>query len=161
MHYGNLVQRSLSMINKNCGAAVPQLGPMTDEDRALLGAAENLVTVMRPLMDRQAFHEALEAIWVVIRAANAYVDHQAPWALRKSDPDRMQTVLYILAETIRHLALATLSYMPQSSDKILDQLSVSGEARSFAFVGKAGALTAGTSLPKPQGVFPRYVEEAA
>jgi methionyl-tRNA synthetase len=113
------------------------------------------------LMDRQAFHEALEAIWVVIRAANGYVDHQAPWALRKTDEPRMRTVLYVLAETIRHLGLATLPFMPETSDKILDQLSITSEGRSFASAGKAGALQPGTPLPKPQGVFPRYVEEAA
>jgi methionyl-tRNA synthetase len=159
--YGNLVQRSLSMVGKNCGGAVPEPGAFTDEDRALLEPAERLVETMRPLMDRQAFHEALEAIWVVIRAANGYVDHQAPWALRKTDEPRMRTVLYVLAETIRHLGLATLPFMPETSDKILDQLSITSEGRSFASAGKAGALQPGTPLPKPQGVFPRYVEEAA
>ena len=116
---------------------------------------------MRPIMDRQAFHEALEAIWVVIRAANGYVDHQAPWALRKTDPARMATVLYVLAESIRHLALCTWPFMPNTSDKILEQLAVSESARSFSEVGSVGALVTGTPLPKPAGVFPRYVEEAA
>lgn len=159
--YGNLVQRSLSMVSKNCSGAVPEPGAFTDEDRALLEPAERLVETMRPLMDRQAFHEALEAIWVVIRAANGYVDHQAPWALRKTDEPRMRTVLYVLAETIRHLGLATLPFMPETSDKILDQLAIPVENRSFASAGKCGALQPGTALPKPQGVFPRFVEEAA
>ena len=159
--YGNLVQRVLSMTNKNCGAAVPEPGALTDEDRAMLAPAYGLLETMRPLMDRQAFHEALEAIWVVIRQANAYVDHQAPWVLRKSDPARMATVLYVLAETIRNLALATSSFMPGVSDKILDQLSVPTDVRSFATAGEGGALTPGTALPKPQGVFPRFVEEEA
>lgn len=159
--YGNLVQRSLSMVSKNCSGAVPEPGAFTDEDRALLEPAERLVETMRPLMDRQAFHEALEAIWVVIRAANGYVDHQAPWALRKTDEPRMRTVLYVLAETIRHLGLATLPFMPETSDKILDQLAVPVENRSFASAGKCKALQPGTALPKPQGVFPRFVEEAA
>jgi methionyl-tRNA synthetase len=159
--YGNLVQRVLSMVNKNCNAQVPEPGAFTEQDRALLQPAQNLAVTMRPLMDRQAFHEALEAIWQVVRAANAYVDHQAPWALRKTDPERMATVLYVLAETIRHLGLATLPYMPESSDKILDQLAISKDNRSFSAMGEAGALTSGTALPRPQGVFPRFVEEAA
>jgi methionyl-tRNA synthetase len=159
--YGNLVQRVLSMVNKNCNAQVPEPGAFTEKDRALLQPAQNLAVTMRPLMDRQAFHEALEAIWQVVRAANAYVDHQAPWALRKTDPERMATVLYVLAETIRHLGLATLPYMPESSDKILDQLAISKDNRSFSAMGEAGALTSGTALPRPQGVFPRFVEEAA
>ncbi len=159
--YGNLVQRVLSMISKNCGGLVPVAGDLIDADRALLEPAQDLVATMRPIMDRQAFHEALEAIWVVIRAANGYVDHQAPWALRKTDPARMATVLYVLAESIRHLALCTWPFMPNTSDKILEQLAVSESARSFSEVGSVGALVTGTPLPKPAGVFPRYVEEAA
>ena len=76
-------------------------------------------------MDAQAFHEALEKIWAVVRAANGYVDRQAPWTLRKTDPDRMQTVLYVLAESIRHLAIQILPFVPESADRMLDQLSVS------------------------------------
>ncbi|MCA8927604.1 MAG: methionine--tRNA ligase [Alphaproteobacteria bacterium] len=159
--YGNLVQRVLSMINKNCDARVPEPGNFTDDDRALLQPARQLVETMRPLMDRQAFHEALEAIWQVVRAANAYVDHQAPWALRKTDPARMATVLYVLAETLRHLGLATSPYMPEASDKILDQLEIAASDRVFSRMGEIGALQPGTALPKPQGVFPRYVEEPA
>jgi methionyl-tRNA synthetase len=116
---------------------------------------------MRPLMDRQAFHEAIEAVWLVIRAANGYVDHQAPWALKKTDPVRMATVLYVLAETIRHLGIATSPFMPETSGKILDQLCVSVDARNFVNMGEGSALTLGTELPKPQGLFPRFVEEAA
>ncbi len=159
--YGNLVQRVLSMINKNCNAQVPEAGTFTDADRELLGASQNLVETVRPLMDRQAFHEALEAIWQVVRAANVYVDHQAPWALRKSDPARMATVLFVLAETIRHLGLVTSPYMPETSGKILDQLAIPSDARTFAHTGEAGTLKAGTTLPRPEGLFPRYVEKAA
>jgi len=159
--YGNLVQRVLSMINKNCNARVPEPAAVTEEDGALLQSASNLLTVMRPLMERQAFHEALEAVWQVVRTANSYVDRQAPWALRKTDPARMGTVLYVLAEAIRQLGLATSPFMPGSSDKILDQLAVPPDMRSFACMGDTGALKPGTALPSPQGVFPRYVEEAA
>ena len=159
--YGNLVQRTLSMVNKNCGAAVPAPGAFSDDDLALLQPARGLADQLRPMMDRQAFHEAIEAVWVIVRAANAYVDHQAPWALRKTDPERMATVLYVLAETIRHLGIATSPFMPEASGKILDQLGILENERSFAAMGECGALVPGTALPKPQGVFPRLVEEAA
>ncbi len=158
--YGNLVQRVLSMIAKNCGGKVPAPGNLTNEDRALLEPLHRLMPTLRPLMDRQAFHEVLEAIWINVRAANAYVDHQAPWALRKNDPARMATVLYVLAEAIRHLALATLPFMPDSSDRILDQLNILADQRVFASMGETGELTPGSPLPKPHGVFPRFVEEA-
>jgi methionyl-tRNA synthetase len=155
---GNLSQRVLSMTAKNCDGQVPATGAFTDEDRALLDAAYALPGTLRPLMDRQAFHEALESIWVVVRAANAYVDHQAPWALRKTDPDRMATVLYVLMETVRNVAILMQPVVPESASKMLDQLSIPEDARSFSALGEGGALTAGTPIPKPQGIFPRYVE---
>ena len=158
--YGNLVQRVLSMIARNCGGLVPEPGPLTAEDDELLGAVTDLLPKLRNTMDAQLFHEGLEAVWVVVRAANGYVDRQAPWALRKTDETRMRTVLYVLAETIRNLALYTLPVMPTASDAILDQVGVDPAQRSFAAVGQGGRLVPGTALPKPAGVFPRFVDEA-
>ncbi|MBE0532086.1 MAG: methionine--tRNA ligase [Rhodospirillales bacterium] len=155
---GNLAQRVLSMIGKNCEAAVPQPGPLGAEDDALLGEAHALYGRVGASIDEQMFHEALEAIWATVRAANGYVDRQAPWALRKTDPARMNTVLYCLAETVRHLALILQPFMPDSTARMLDQLAVPAECRTFAFLGAANALKAGTVLPKPQGIFPRFVE---
>lgn len=111
-------------------------------------------------MDRQAFNQVLEDIWLAIRMANGYVDAQAPWKLKKEDPERMATVLYVLAEVIRHIALLLQPFMPDSMARMLDQLAVSPEHRSFAFLGAAHRLSPGTALPAPQGVFPRYLEEA-
>ncbi|MCB2102279.1 MAG: methionine--tRNA ligase [Rhodobacterales bacterium] len=156
--FGNLAQRVLSMIAKNCGGNVPAHGARTDDDRALLGAAYDLHRALGELLDRQAFHEALETLWVVIRQANAYVDRQAPWKLRKEDPDRMATVLYVLAETIRVLALLAQPFVPGAAGKLLDQLAVSENHRDFSFLGAEHELSPGTALPKPQGVFPRFVE---
>lgn len=158
---GNLAQRSLSMINKNCGEQVPQPGAFTAADKALLASAHGLVAKLRPLMAEQAFHRALDAIWQVIGAADRYVDEQAPWALKKTDPARMATVLYVLAETVRHLAVVVQPFMPHSAARLLDQLALPADRRSFATLGEGGALKPGTPLPKPEGVFPRYVEEAA
>lgn len=157
--FGNLSQRVLSMIGKNCEGRVPAPGPLTDDDQTLLGAAHGLLEKVRGYMDRQTFHEALEAVWVVIRSANGYVDHQAPWALRKTDLDRMNTVLWVLAETIRHVTVLMQPVVPDSAAKILDQLSIPESQRTFASLGEGGALKAGTELPAPQGVFPRFVEE--
>jgi methionyl-tRNA synthetase len=114
---------------------------------------------VRAELDEQAFHRALTAIWEVIADANRYVDAQAPWALAKTDPVRRDTVLWVLAETIRRVTLLVQPFMPDSTAKILDQLGVPPEARTFAHFDKE--LVPGTSLPKPQGVFPRYVEPKA
>jgi methionyl-tRNA synthetase len=157
---GNLAQRVLSMVNKNCDEKVPTPGAFNDSDKQLLGSAHALLAKVRPLMAEQAFHRALEAIWQVVGDGNRYVDEQAPWALKKTDPARMETVLYALAETVRHLAILVQPIMPDSMAKMLDQLAVPANARTFAALGEGGALKAGTKLPKPEGVFPRYVEEA-
>ncbi|MFQ5784958.1 MAG: methionine--tRNA ligase [Alphaproteobacteria bacterium] len=157
--FGNLAQRVLSMINRDCGARIPEPGPLVDADESLLDEAYGLLDDLRRHIAVQAFHGALTRFWEVIGAANRYVDEQAPWSLRKSDPARMATVLYVLAETIRHLATLAQPFTPIGAAKILDQLAVAEEARQFARLGPGGALVPGTLLPKPEGVFPRYVEE--
>lgn len=159
--YGNLCQRVLSMIGKNCGGEVPTPGSATPEDRQLLESASALLATCRSHMEKQACHLTLEAIWQVVGDANRYVDAMAPWALRKTDPARMAGVLYTLAETIRRLALLTQPFMPESSSKILDLLAVRDDARTFAQISDGNALRPGTALPKPKGVFPRFVDESA
>jgi methionyl-tRNA synthetase len=102
----------------------------------------------------------LEAIWRVVGEANRYVDEQAPWALSRSDPVRMRTVLYTLAETLRHLAILVQPFVPGATRKLLDQLAVPDAARDFAALA-AAPLAPGTRLPKPEGVFPRFVDHSA
>ena len=97
----------------------------------------------------------------LIGAGNRYVDEQAPWALRKTDPPRMATVLYVLAETLRHLGILPQPVMPDASARILDQLAVPDGERGFDRLGPAHALVPGTPLPPPRGVFPRHVDGAA
>jgi methionyl-tRNA synthetase len=157
--YGNLVQRVLSLIQRNCDGRMPAPGALADADRELLAASESLLEQVRAAMAVQALSRALEAIFEVVAAANRYVDAQAPWTLRRTDPARMATVLHTLAETIRRLALLTQAFMPEASGRILDQLAVGEDARSFAsYHDGAAGLRPGTPLPKPVGVFPRCAE---
>jgi len=159
--FGNLAQRVLSMINKNCGANVPEPGDLTNDDDTLLAGAVGLLAEMRDAFEVQAFHIALEKMWFRIRAANVYMDHQAPWTLRKEDPARMATVLYVLGEVIRRLAILAGPFMPGSAARMLDQLAVPDDARDFAALGDDVRWPVGAALPKPEGVFPRHVEEDA
>lgn len=154
---GNLAMRTLSMIAKNCGGVVPTPGPFTDADNTMLGAAHALLDSTRQAVLEQGFHRGLEAIWQVVSDANRYVDVQAPWTLKKTDQARMATVLYVLAETVRHLALIVQPIMPDSSQRMLDQLALAPTARSFVNFGPDHALVPGTALPAPSGVFPRWV----
>lgn len=159
---GNLAQRTLSMIAKNCGEILPEHGLFTAEDKDLLNMAQvKMLAASRLELDRQKFNKALDEIWAVVNAANGYIDAQAPWGLKKTDPARMATVLYVLSETIRCLGLIVQPFMPESSAKILDQLSIPAGERDFTFLSAAHTLKPGTAIPAPQGVFPRIVEEEA
>jgi methionyl-tRNA synthetase len=155
---GNLAQRTLSLVARNCDGRMPAAGSLTEDDTAMLHAAAALPAMLRERLDRQAFSDALEDVWKVIRAANGYIDRQAPWALRKTDLARMQTVLRVLTDALRCIATVLQPFMPDSMAKMLDQIGVPADARSFADL--AHPLPAATILPPPQGVFPRHLEDA-
>jgi methionyl-tRNA synthetase len=157
--YGNLAQRVLAMVNRNCAAQVPTPGSFAEPDQRLLAEAHGLLARVRPLIEEQGFHLALETIWRVVAEANRYVDEQAPWALRRTDPARMATVLYTLAEVLRHLGILTQPFVPGAAAALLDQLAVPVDARAFADL--AEALPAGRTLPAPHGIFPRFVAAEA
>src|SRR5690606_33872032 len=113
-------QRSLTMIARNCGGVLPRPGPLTDEDRRLLDQADRLLPACREAFAGQQIHQALNAIWAVVADANRYFAAPEPWALRKSDPERMGTVLYVTAETIRQVAILAQPAMPASAGRLLD-----------------------------------------
>ena len=155
---GNLAQRSLSMVNKNLGAAVPEPGALRAEDTELLGLADGLLARVREAFDAQAMHQGLEAIWLMLGAANRYFSAQQPWVLRKSDSEddqvRFRTVLYVTLEAVRVAAILVAPVMPASSAELLDQLGQPAGSRDFAALGTR--IAAGTALPAPRAVFPRY-----
>ncbi len=155
--FGNLAQRVLSFIAKNGGGVVPTPGAFTDRDHWLRAAALGLPNHVRRTLSEQQFHKALDSIWQVVSEANRYVDEQAPWTLRKTDPARMGTVLYVLTDAIRRLAIIVQPFMPDSMAKLLDQLAVPTNVRDLAAIDTE--LSPGTPLPKPEGVFPRFVED--
>lgn len=151
---GNLAQRTLSIIFKNNDAKIPQPGALTAEDEALLKSArQTMLDQTRKEMDVQRFHKALETIWSVVTAANVYIDAQAPWTVRKTDPARADTILYVLTDVIRCIALAAQPFMPESTKKLLDQLNVPADKRGFDQI--ATPIAPGTQIPQPAGIFPR------
>jgi methionyl-tRNA synthetase len=156
---GNLAQRSLSMIARNCGGKVPAASALTGDDRAILLAADGLLAACRAAMETQQIHQALNAVFTVVAETNRYFAAAAPWELKKTDPARMEAVLWVTAEVIRQVAILVQPAMPASAAQLLDLLAVPEEGRSFAGLGEAGRLKPGTELPPPQGVFPRYVEK--
>jgi methionyl-tRNA synthetase len=155
---GNLAQRSLSMTFKNCDGKIPTPGAFTAEDKAILAATDGLYKTVRTEMDRQALTKYLDAVWSVISDANQYFAAQEPWAKKKADPARMETILYVTAECVRQFAILAQPAMPDLAPKLLDALAIPAAARSFASLGAKGRLLPGTPFPEPQGVFPRYID---
>ncbi|NVJ69353.1 MAG: methionine--tRNA ligase [Alphaproteobacteria bacterium] len=151
---GNLSQRTLSMIHKNCDGVMPQPSEITTDDKELLENIHGTLETVRDHMNRQAFHLALDAIWTQASAADTYISVQEPWKLKKTDPERMNTVLYVLADAIRQIAILAQPIMPESMDKILSQMNVS--ERGFDQIGSGNRIAPGTEIPKPEGVFPRF-----
>src|SRR5690606_40026406 len=105
-----------------CGGKVPAPGPLDDPDTALLDAVDGLLEHARAHMDEQAINMALGAAWAVVADANRYFASQEPWALRKTDPARMATVLYVTAEVVRQIAILAQPFMPSSAARMLDLL---------------------------------------
>ncbi|MDN5735859.1 MAG: methionine--tRNA ligase, partial [Brevibacterium aurantiacum] len=143
--YGNLAQRSLSMIAKNCDAQVPQPGELTDDDEALLALARAVPDNARRHVDTQALHLYVEACWKVLSEANRYFSAQEPWKLKKTDPDRMATVLWVTIEVVRIISILIQPVMPESAGKILDLLGVEAGA------GEAGAKVLPTATATDSG----------
>jgi methionyl-tRNA synthetase len=154
---GNLAQRSLSMIAKNCGGVIPAPDRFTQADETILAAADAALARVEHAIDDFAIHRAIEIVWALIAEANRYFAGEEPWAHKKTNPPRMATILYVTAEVLRQITILVQPIMPESAGRLLDQLGVTRDARDFSRLGAAGRLAAGTELPPPQAVFPRYV----
>ncbi len=155
---GNLAQRSLSMIFKNCDGKIPVPGELSAADMEIMSNADAIYAQARDAMNTQAVTRYLDAVWAVVADANRYFAAEEPWAKKKTDPKRMETILYVTAEIVRQFSILIQPVMPDSATKLLDLLAVAPDQRSFASLGKAGRLKPGTAIPEPQGVFPRYVD---
>lgn len=158
---GNLCQRTLTMAFKNCDKAIPAvIGEFTPEDEALLAKARALRENAGVAISKQAIHKYVNTMVSMIWDANKYIDDMAPWVLKKTDPDRMATVLYVILEVLRYTAILYQPLIPESANKILDLLTVPSDERTFDHLDDAFAIKPGNTISKPKGVFPRLeVEE--
>ena len=153
--FGNLAQRVLSFIAKNCDSGFTAEAPVLEADQALRDKVRQACAVELPeAFDKLAFAAGLEAWMQAVFACNAYVDEQAPWALRKTDPARMERVLATLCGCIRDLAVAVSPVTPSASTKILDALCIPAGARDLAALADDPAL-APIRVDNPTPVFPR------
>lgn len=154
---GNLAQRSLSMIGKNCDGKLPVPQAFSQEDTAVLALFDGLRQRTDAAMQGHEIHNYLALVMEAVSEANRYFAGQAPWALKAEDPERMGTVLYVTAELVRQAAILLQPVIPEGAAKLLDYLAVAPSAREFANLGPEHRLKAGQDLPSPQGVFPRLI----
>ncbi len=157
--FGNLAQRTLSMIFKNMDGAIKRTSTSDEADDVLQRTVRGGIDELVSSFEKLSFSEGLDAWMRAVFACNQYVDDQAPWALRKTDPDRMEAVLMTLFRCVRDLAIAVRCVVPASADRMLDQMGVPAEARNFAALDDAewfnDLAASGFVLGKPEGIFPR------
>src|SRR3546814_727446 len=144
--FGNLAQRSLSMIFKNLGGELTVDYQPASDDVSLIDDILDMAGTRLPReFEQLAFSIGIEDWIRAVFACNQYVDAQAPWALRKTDPERMRAVLMTLFQAVRTLAIAIRPVVPAAADKLLDQMGIAPAAPDFRSeerrVGKEGVST--------------------
>jgi methionyl-tRNA synthetase len=156
--FGNLAQRSLSMIFKNLGGELSAVPDDFDEgfhEAQVRSFCRKLATEFEDLRFSQGIEHWLQAVF----ACNQFVDEQAPWALRKTDPDKMASVLMTLFKCIRDLAIIIRPVIPAAADKLLDQMGIPADERDFAAFDNANwfvkLVESGFTVGQPVPIFPR------
>ena len=166
--FGNLAQRTLSMIAKNMDGKLEQFETQPADDELLAKVTDACATELPREFEKLNFSVGIEAWLRAVYACNAYVDEQAPWALKKTDPERMKAVLQTLFIAIRDLAIAIQPVVPEKAAAVLDQLGISTDRRSYGDLSDQSwfgeLVTADHAIDKPTPIFPRLelpTEEAA
>ena len=155
--FGNLAQRTLSFIAKNLDGRLP-LPAAQDADSELLSAIRDAAGTFEKAMADLAPSVAIEAWMRAVFACNAYIDAQAPWALRKTDPARMEAVLATLYDAIASLAIMIQPVIPASAAALLDQMGIKSDTRGYDVIGTdwyARLRADGFILSAPKPLFPR------
>jgi methionyl-tRNA synthetase len=157
--YGNLVQRTLSMIFKNMDGEVAKFTSADADDQLLATVSEACHYELSREFAALNLSTGIEAWMRAVFACNQYVDEQAPWTLRKTDPERMRAVLMTLFMAIRDLTIAIRPVVPASADAVLDQLAIPPEARGMTALTDADwflqRVATGERLGAPSPAFPR------
>jgi methionyl-tRNA synthetase len=158
---GNLFSRVLSMAKKYFQSQVPAEGPNTAEDEELKSQGRDAMRGYHQMFARMRFSMGLESLWELVRALNKYVDTSAPWALAKNnETERLGTVIYILLEHMRKIALHLEPVMPKISAKMLAELGQNTTSANLeSEIESWGGLAPGTSIAEGSNLFPRIEVE--
>lgn len=154
--FGNLLSRTVTMVEKYFDGVVPEALDKDDVDNELISIANDLPKVVESYMDKLQFSNALAEIWKLIGRANKYIDETMPWVLAKdeSKKGRLKTVLYNLVESLRFVAVLITPFMPNTPIKIYEQLGIGDDLRTWDSL-KFGLLKSGTKVKRGENIFPR------
>lgn len=155
---GNLVSRTVAMIEKYYGGVLPEMGERQEVDDNLIALAEALPGKVDELLGKMQFSTALAEIWKLIGECNRYIDLTQPWVLGRSEEGkaRLNTVLYALAECCRIVGVLIAPFMPKTPARIFAQLGVEETGlQSWDSVGRFGGIRPGTVVHKGEALFPR------
>ncbi|WP_341790028.1 methionine--tRNA ligase [Rickettsia endosymbiont of Polydrusus tereticollis] len=158
---GNLMQRTLAFVYKNNEARVPLIEQNIIDllyKSPLLATASKIAVQNLELMENLEINKILENILNLTEEANIYIDKEAPWNLRKTDPIKTLEVLYTLLESLRYIAIMLQPFTPTAASKMLDKLGITKEERSFKHLSREYAVTPSTSILEPSVVFPRVLD---
>ncbi len=155
---GNLVSRSVAMIEKYFGGVVPAPAEYTELDKKLIDQAQNLWLNVEKCMNALQFSNALTEIWKLVGECNRYIDLTTPWVLAKNEADRprLGTVLYVLLECARLVAILISPTMPRTPERIFEQIGVTDDAlKTWDSVKVFGGVVPGSKVHKGEALFPR------
>ena len=160
---GNLVSRTTAMVEKYFGGTLPTERQEGEPDTELRTMASTLRDRYEAEMERFQFQNALEQVFKTIQRANKYIDENAPWALAKDPANRVRlaTVMYNLLETIRICATLLMPFMPESAEKIFDQIGACQGCRTWEKANVWGSLRPDATVHKGEALFPRIDAEKA
>jgi len=160
---GNLVSRTTAMVEKYFGGTLPTERQEGEPDTELRAMASTLRDRYEAEMERFQFQNALEQVFKTIQRANKYIDENAPWALAKDPANRVRlaTVMYHLLETIRICATLLTPFMPESAEKIFDQIGACEGCRTWEKANVWGSLRPDATVHKGEALFPRIDAEKA
>jgi methionyl-tRNA synthetase len=160
---GNLLNRTVNMIKKYFNGTIPEPATTGEEDIALQNKAQEVIDEVRKLYDELAFNKILQKIWELVDTTNQYIDKTGPWNLAKTDEgkERLKTVMYNAAESLRVLGVLLFPFMPKSCELLMQQLGVEKtiEEQGMTSLDNWGGLTSGTQTQKAKQLFPRIEDK--
>ena len=162
---GNLLNRTVNMMKKYFDGIIPTSATLGDEDSDLESKAREVIAEVQKLYDELAFNKILQKIWELVDITNQYIDKTGPWNLSKTDEgkERLKTVMYNSAESLRVLGVLLFPFMPKSCESLMLQLGVekSIEEQGMRSLDNWGSLSPGTKTQKAKQLFPRIEDKQA